>query len=190
MYLAVTRALQEERTDRIKSRTKSRDAEVNRLQSRVQRAVYQHLSMQTRQDVLSALQLFDVASELERVGDYSKNIAELADMIPGAVDWGPQTREMAQTRDHVLEMFDLTFRIVEQQDRHAAQRCEDLYGQVARYCDSTVEQVVTPGDIHAETVPRHQLALVLMLRYTKRVAAHLRNAARTMTNPYHRIGAQ
>lgn len=191
MFLFVVRALHDEQSEKVKARVKSKDQEVNALQNRVRTVIYRHLTLSHGKDLLPSLQLHDIAGEIERAGDYSKNIAELAEMIPSGVDWGSREQEMGEQRHHVLEMFDLAFRTVESGDRRAADRCNDLYGRVAVYCDRTLEQVVTADDgddDDDDMVARQHLALVLMLRYNKRVAAHLNNSVTTITNPYKRIG--
>ena len=188
MFVFVERALHEPESERIKSRVKGMDQEVNRLNRSIRRKIYQHLAMGGREDLLSSLQLHDIAKEIERIGDYSKNIAELAEMIPGGVNWGDHEGAMRDLRRQVLEMFDLAFQTVESNDATAGRKCEEIYHLAAKFCDDTVEVVVTPGEEDGDMVDRHHLALVLMLRYTKRVAAHLRNTVMTVTNPYNRIG--
>ena len=188
MFLFVVRALHEEQSEQVKARVKSKDQEVNALQNRVRSVIYRHLTLSHGKNLLPSLQLHDIAGEVERVGDYSKNIAELAEMIPSGVDWGTREKAMGEQRQYVLEMFDLAFRTVESGDRRAADRCNDLYGRVATYCDRTLERVVTASSDDSDMVERQHLALVLMLRYNKRVAAHLNNSVTTIINPYKRIG--
>ncbi len=188
MYLVVQRALHEAEDDNIRSRVKGMDRAVNHFQDDVRKRIYRHLALTRDRDLLSALQLHDIVNEIERVGDYSKNIAELAEMVPAEVDWGEHEEGMADARGKVLEMFDLCYTTVETADKEAARRCELLYQGVGNYCDDTLEALV--GHDHGEEpmVERRVLSLVLMLRYTKRVAAHLKNAVVTITNPYQRLG--
>lgn len=188
MYLVVQRALHEQKAPNIRARVKGMDRAVNLVQADVRRRVYRHLALSRERDLLSALQLHDIVNEIERVGDYSKNIAELAEMVPGEVDWGEYEAGMTAARGKVLEMFDLCSATVEKGDKDAARQCELLYQEVGRYCDDTLEVLMGPDHGDAAMVERRILSLVLMLRYTKRVAAHLKNAVVTITNPYHRLG--
>jgi phosphate uptake regulator len=188
MYAQVLEALHDQTTEQVKSRMKQMDLEVNRLQRSVRQKIYRHLSLNEGKDLLSGIQLHDIVNEIERVGDYSKNIAELVDMLSGPVDWGEREQGMRAAHRDVLKMFDETFACIEKGDRNAGRRCDELYGSVARYCDALLEEIVGEESEDAENVARSLLSLVLMLRYTKRVAAHLRNAVLTITNPYHRLG--
>lgn len=188
MYYQVLQALHDETTEQVKARMKRMDGDVNRVQRSVRQKIYRHLALSPGKDLLASLQLHDIVNEIERVGDYSKNIAELVDMLSGPVDWGSREEGMHQTHRVVLQMFDETFVCVEQDDKEAGRRCDELYGQVARYCDAQLAQIVGEGDEDSERVRRSLLSLVLMLRYTKRVAAHLRNTVLTITNPYNRLG--
>jgi phosphate uptake regulator len=190
MFVFVERALHDAESEHVKSRVKTMDLEVNRLQRSVRRKIYQHLVLSKGKDLLSSLQLHDIVNEIERVGDYSKNIAELAEMIPQGVNWGAYDEGMTTARTQLLEMFDCTFRTVEGNDKTHGRKCDDLYHQIARFCDATLGKVVTaPRDGDAR-VDRTALALALMLRYMKRVAAHLRNTVQTIMDPYTRIGYQ
>ena len=188
MFNVVLRALHEEESEHIRDRVKGMDAAVNHFQADVRRRIYRYLALSRDRDLLSALQLHDIVNEIERVGDYSKNIAELAEMVPSRVDWGEHEAGMASVRAKVLEMFDLCFQTVATSDKAAARRCELLYQEVANHCDDTLEALVTPPEDDPNMVERRILSLLLMLRYTKRVAAHLKNAVVTITNPYHRLG--
>ncbi len=188
MYLVVQRALHEQEDPNIRARVKGMDRAVNHFQSDVQQRVYRHLALSRDRNLLSALQLHDIVNEIERVGDYSKNIAELAEMVPSQVDWGEQEAGMTEARGKVLEMFDLCSATVDSGDRDAARKCELLYKEVGNYCNDTLEVLVGHDQGDELMVERRVLSLVLMLRYTKRVAAHLKNAVVTVTNPYHRLG--
>ena len=188
MYLVVQRALHERKDDNIRARVKGMDQAVNHFQDDVRTRIYRHLALSRDRDLLSALQLHDIVDEIERVGDYSKNIAELAEMVPAEVDWGEHEEGMAEVRGKVLEMFDLCYTTVETADKEAARRCELLYQDVGNYCDDTLESLVIDDDGDQPMVERRILSLLLMLRYTKRVAAHLKNAVVTITNPYQRLG--
>jgi len=190
MYIVVLRALHEAEDEHIRARIKAMDREVNQIENRVRRDIYRYLALTKERDLLSSLQLHDIVNEFERVGDYSKNIAELAEMVPAAVDWGEYEEGMALARQQVLQMFDLTFKTVENNDPRTGRQCDDLYRGVAQFCDDTIEKLFGQGDSSSELVERRVLSLLLMLRYTKRVAAHLRNAVQTIVNPYHSIGYQ
>ena len=190
MYVAVLRALHEAEDEHIRQRSKAMDREVNQIETRVRRDIYRYLALSKDHDLLSSLQLHDIVNEFERVGDYSKNIAELAEMVPAAADWGEYEEGMARARQQVLQMFDLTFQTVQGNDAATGRQCDELYRDVAQFCDDTIEKVFGQGDSSSEMVERRVLSLLLMSRYTKRVAAHLRNAVLTIVNPYHAIGYQ
>ena len=61
------------------------------------------------------------------------------------------------------------------------------YDEVSKTVDSCIKTVVAGKELN-ETVEKRHVGLVLLLRYIKRVSAHLKNIATTLVNPFHQIG--
>ncbi len=188
MYVMVLQALHDEHPDHTVERVHEKDRRVNELHAGVRRRSYQHMALKPGDELLPTLQLHEIVGEIERVGDYSKNIAELSEMIPGGVQWGSYEEGMATVKAEIVEMFDLTEHAIDTGDESSGQRVIERYESISRYCDATLAEAIRRDEGEPERVERWLLALVLMLRYSKRVAAHLRNAVLTITNPYQRLG--
>lgn len=186
MFLISTEALRGDITDEVWNRIARMDQEINRQQMNVRRNVFSHLAVARSSDLLTGLQLTSVVVDIERVGDYIKNIAELAMSTPAAVDFGAYSEGVERTERDMIALFDLTHDAIADADAKAANEVMVRYREMSVYCDRSLEEILI--DSPDEGVERSLLVLVLHLRYLKRVGAHLKNAASVIVNPYHRIG--
>ncbi len=163
-----------------------RDRQLNEYERSVRRKIVTHFSVSQRPDVNMGLILTAIVVDIERVGDYAKNISELAVGLEGPLD----TMELA---DHVREfeeildgMFSDLVVALEKSDDAKARSIMDRY----KYLSDTVEEdlrLLREGKALAGNSARAVLT-ALYLRYLKRMAAHLKNVATSVVNPYHRIG--
>ncbi len=160
-----------------------RDVGVNQLQRKIRKQVVAHLSLSgNRPEVPYSLLLVSLVKDVERIGDYAKNLAEINDIHPGGLTDDEITRELREIRRDVEESFkalSVVFgrsdreRAVEliRQGRDAAHRCEALIARVAR------------SDYDAGTVT----ALVLGTRHYKRIGGHVLNILSSIVMPIHKI---
>ena len=78
-----------------------RDVKVNRTERTIRRRIVEHLAVQPKVDMAPCLILMSVVKDAERIGDYCKNILEIASM-----GCGPLAKcEFASTFE---EVFDAT----------------------------------------------------------------------------------
>jgi phosphate transport system protein len=172
-----------EATPEARTELYQRDVRVNQLERQIRKQVVAHLSITgNRPDVPYSLLLVSLVKDVERIGDYAKNLAELDDVYPGALTEDETTRELQQIRRDAEESFkalSVVFgnadreRAVEliRQGRDAAHRCDALIGRIAR------------SDYDARTTT----ALVLATRYYKRVGGHVLNVLSSIVMPIHKI---
>jgi len=186
MFVISIEALRGEITDEVWNRLTLMDQEVNRQQMEVRRKVFSHLAVARNRDLLTGLQLVSIVSDVERVGDYTKNIGELAMSSSGSLDFGGYEEDVIQTERKMLALFDRTHAAVADNDVQAARGVMRDYRDISFFCDKSLEEILV--DAPDEGVDASMLVLVLHLRYLKRVGAHLKNAASVIINPYHRIG--
>ena len=187
MFDLVLMAVREEVHDHLRSRIAAMDKEVNEKQREVRRKVFAHLSISRGKDLQQGLELITAVIDLERVGDYTKNIAELVELIHGALNFREQQEAFDRVEALVTDVFDLTMDAFVRSDLAAAREAMSRYDQLSMICDSTLETIV--GDLkNTDSVEKRLVTLVLLLRYFKRVGAHLKNIASILVNPFHRIG--
>jgi phosphate uptake regulator len=186
MFNVVLYAMHEEKELDTRQRVASMDKALNNLQRDIRRKVYEHLAISKGSDLLTGLQLTSIVIDLERIGDYTKNMAELVDMFPEQMCWDPYEERVEWVRGSTLEQFESTRKALERQDEEAARFVIKRYNRISKSCDGVLEDIVASE--MGETVEKRFLALVLIMRYFKRVNAHLKNVATTVVNPFTDIG--
>ncbi len=186
MFRISTEALRDEITDENWNRLTQMDQEVNRQQMQVRKKVFSHLAVARARDLLTGLQLVSVVVDVERVGDYTKNIGELAKSTPGSLDFAPYDEHVRRAEDDILELFDRAHDALAHNDGNVAREAMEQYRTISHWCDRTLEEILV--EVPDGGVDRSMLILVLHIRYLKRVGAHLKNAVSVVVNPYHRIG--
>lgn len=156
-----------------------RDKRINKQMIKIRRRIVSRLSMEdSATDVPTALIFMNAVKDAERIGDYGKNIYEIAEMMPEDADlelfraWlGPRAERLGELVERTRVAF------VDSDDSESARIIADTR-QVGRECEDAIREVTaTITDV------RTAVALVLALRFYKRIASHLSNIATTVVMP-------
>lgn len=159
------------------------DQKLNQLQIDVRRKVLEHLTISPSQDILPSLILITVIVDIERIGDYSKNLLELAHKYPEELT-GPYVDEIKEIRAGVEDMFRKTYRAFTGSDKELGKEVMERHVEIAGKCEGIVERLIDDPEIGA----RLGIIYALLARFLKRVSAHLKNVASSVVNPFHRLG--
>jgi phosphate transport system protein len=167
---------------------KDKDKEVNKYEREVRRMVFNHLAVQGTADLPSGLALISIIIDIERLGDYAKNMLELALDHPGKLHGGKFEEELVRIEIAVEDNFIQTKNCFEEGKADFALKLLDKYAWVNDVCDEIVKAVVKEKD--SDIRPGDASALVLYVRWLKRINSHLRNITTSVVNPFDRIGFQ
>jgi hypothetical protein len=167
---------------------KDKDKEVNSYEREVRRMVFNHLAVQGTADLPSGLALVSIIIDIERIGDYAKNMVELAINHPGKLHGGKFDEEIIRIESAVEDSFVQTKKCFEEGDADFALELLDKYAWVNDVCDEIVVAVVKEKD--ADIRPGDAAALAVYVRWLKRINSHLRNITTSVINPFDRIGFQ
>jgi len=167
---------------------KREDKKINDFQMTVRRKVLTHFSLDTNsREVPNGLILVDMVVDIERIGDYCKNISDLTIMKKESINYGNLTDEIALIEQEVKTRFSATIDVIEDQDEDLARKLIENYKQrVSSVSDKIVDGIVK-GKVELDS-HSHSASLVLYARYLKRIGAHLKNITSTVVNAYDRIG--
>ena len=163
-----------------------RDREINRMEWEVRQKVLHHLVVGNRkEDVPATLILTSAVVDIERIGDYSKNIFELADICPReAVVEEDHAKFFREIEAQILEIFALTRDAYKEADAQKGQIAMDMHWQISERCEEMFELLASEQGLSAE----YAVIYTLLARYLKRVSSHLKNIASSVVNPFPRMG--
>jgi phosphate transport system protein len=163
------------------------DKQINRYERDVRRKVMTHLTVCGPADLAAGLVLVNVVIDIERIADYAKNIFDLARYHPRRLHAGPLEAELTRIETRVGELFRLTVNAFKSTDVEQARTIMTEYKEkLGADCEQIVRQLVT-GEV-TDLSASDAAALVLYVRYLKRIASHSRNLVSGLVNPFHRIG--
>ncbi len=163
-----------------------KDREINKYQREVRRNVLTHLTVSGVHNASAGLALVSIVIDVERIGDFTKNITELAQAHPERLDGGLFEGDLVTIEDITLKRFDLIIKALSEPDIDAARRVMSEYRDISKKCDKILDEIITEKD---KSLTVHDaVVLALYFRYLKRIAAHLVNIASSVVNPFPRIG--
>ena len=162
------------------------DREINRMEWEVRQKVLEHMVIgRSKEDVPAVLILTSAVVDIERIGDYSKNILELADICPeDTVVEEDYVRFFREIEAQILEIFALTSDAYRDADAEKAQTAMDMHWRISERCDKMFEELASEEKLPAG----HAVIYTLLARYLKRVSSHLKNIASSVVNPFPRMG--
>ena len=163
------------------------DKKINEFERDVRRKVMTHLAVGGKEDIGSGLVLVSVVIDIERIGDYTKNIYDLAVNHPKKLFAGSLEDQLAKIEKISFDLFEKSIHAFKNQD---IEKARDLMGYYKEYIssqsDAITNDIITGkiGELNAGSAS----AVGLYARYLKRIAAHSRNLISSVVNPFERIG--
>lgn len=186
MFMEAKRNLREEDTNKLTINIYDQDIAVNKFEREVRRKVLSHLAIAGAQDIYSGLMLVSIIIDIERVGDYTKNIIEIAQNHPAKLGGGIYDEDLVKVENAIDDVFSKIRSAFEKADETQARKiCED-YEWVNKLCDQHAVDYLNDRDNTLST--SDAVALSLYYRYLKRIYSHLRNVASSVINPFDKIG--
>ena len=167
---------------------KKEDRKINDYQMTVRRKVLTYFSLETSsREVPNGLILVDMVVDIERIGDYCKNISDLTLMQKASFDFGELKEEISAMEEEVRSRFSITIQGIENQDEDLARTLNDKYKKTVSSASDKIVSGIVSGDVKLDSQSK-SASLVLYARYLKRIGAHLKNITSTVVNAYDRIG--
>jgi phosphate uptake regulator len=176
--LAMSALLGDVKWDEVNDELRTLDAEVNRLEREIRRQLIVHASVFGAIETPAVLVYMSIVKDIERVGDYAKNLLDLA--RDGANFSGLPTEE-AWRSVWWEEVSRYIGEAAEAFDAWDGERSRKLLAQGDRLlsrCDERVSAIVRGDD-----PDHHPVARALALRFLKRVVAHIMNLLTAVVMP-------
>jgi phosphate transport system protein len=163
------------------------DKKLNKMHRNIRKKLFEHLSLSGGGDLFNSLSLLNVINDIERIGDYNKNIADIIKMVPQKLKLGPYQKTLIDIFNETNTFFDLTEKAFKEDDVEAAKEVLTNYRVISKNCDGLLHQIFIDHK-DKDQVDKDLISLVLLVRFFKRLNAHLKNISSTVINPFHRIG--
>ena len=167
---------------------KQRDTDINKYQRDIRKKVVTYYSISKDVTNLdSGLVLINMVVDIERIGDYTKNILDLAKHHPKKFVSEKISDDLRVVEKAVIERFKNTIKAVGEMDEEVAKELIKSYrSDLGKLSDNLVASSISGklqiGEEHKAS------SMVLYARYLKRIGAHLKNITSVVVNPFESIG--
>jgi phosphate uptake regulator len=154
------------------------DRKVNQGERSIRRELVVHASVVGAIDTPALLVYMSIVKDIERVGDYAKNLLDLARdgaRLEGHHSW-------ASLRDEVADYLERTTTVFADRDAERARAMLAEGDVLLDRFDDGVSALVRGSDEGSEPVAR-----ALALRYLKRIVAHLMNVLSSVVMPLDKL---
>jgi phosphate transport system protein len=163
------------------------DKKINEFERDVRRKIMTHLAVGGKEDIGSGLVLVSVVIDIERIGDYTKNIYDLATNHHQKLNAGSLENRLSEIEQVSFNLFEESISAFKGQNIEKARSLMDDYKEnVSSQSDSITNEIIM-GKV-SDLSPETTSAVALYARYLKRIAAHSRNLISSIVNPFERIG--
>lgn len=186
MFKASMNSLRKRDDSKLPFNIYEKDKEINEFEREVRRNVLTHLTISGIHNIVPGLALVSIVIDVERIGDYCKNITELAVAHPDRLDAGAYEKDLNEIEQVILKRFDQIVQAVSGPDVDMAAKMMSEHRGISMLCDNIVKDLIRGKDAPASSADA--IVLALYFRYLKRIAAHLTNVASSIVNPFPRIG--
>lgn len=187
MFNEAVRILRESDDQIVNLEIKKKDKLVNEYEREVRRKVMTHCTLQGPSALPSGMVLVSIVIDMERIGDYCKNILDLAKAHPQRLFVPAYEETLEEIEKEIQSRFDKSIEVLKNQDVEKASRMMSTFkAEISGICDQIDDDLVQ-GKV--EGLSRgDSAALALYVRYLKRISAHLNNMVSSVVNPFDRIG--
>ena len=163
------------------------DKKINEFERDVRRKVMTHLAVGGKEDIGSGLVLVSVVIDIERIGDYTKNIYDLALNHPKKLSSGSLESTLNDMENSTKDFLNKAIDAFKEQDIDLGRKLMmDYKKEISSISNDIVNDLVSGKN--AQFSSDQASALCLYARYLKRIAAHSRNLVSSIVNPFERIG--
>ncbi len=159
-----------------------KDISVNKREREIRRMLVEHLSIHPRQDISGCLAMMSLVKDAERIGDYSKNIFEIAIVLQGVFEEMKYLERLLSIQKRIADRFPLLKGAFLETDEDAAKRILDDYGAIKGECNKILSELLSE-----EMPTREAVATTLLSRYLKRINSHMSNIASGLVYPLDQI---
>lgn len=153
------------------------DKRINHAMQQIRREIVVHTTVHGVSSVPQCLVLMSIVKDAERVGDYSKNIFDLAELSPKPPT-GKFKDDLVDLKDRIYSLMCSCREVFDLHDEESAKKLMIVAEEIEDHCDRRISKFVS------EHKNREQGATyALAYRYFKRVTSHSFNVLTSIAQP-------
>lgn len=153
------------------------DKRINHAQQAIRREIVIHATVHGAISFPACLVLFSIVKDAERVGDYAKNIFDLAELSKDPPD-GEHKVDLVKLKDRISVLMASCRQAFDKQDEEVAKELILEAEAIEDHCDDQISKILTkaePLELDA--------TFALAYRYFKRIASHSLNVLTSIVQP-------
>ena len=165
-----------------RTRIYQQDVQVNKLERTIRKQLIAHLSLGHPASLPYGLLLMSLVKDVERLGDYAKNLSEVRDYHTDPLPDDEYVAVLKEIRIGVERAFAMTADVFAMSDRERALNLIREGRDLGHRCESLFQRVAG-SNYNA----RMATAVVLGTRFYKRIGAHVLNILSSVVMPLHKL---
>ncbi len=185
MVQAASDSLRRSDTANVELDIRKADVTINKYQRETRRQVLTHMAVSSSADFAPALVLTSIVIDVERLGDYAKNITELAQAHPKALKAFNYEKGVQDLENRVTQGFNRVSEAFKESNEAQAGALMATHKEFSNLADGILESLIKGEDTLSKG---DAVTLALYVRYLKRTESHLNNIVSSVVNPFPRIG--
>ncbi|MFC1949981.1 PhoU domain-containing protein [Chloroflexota bacterium] len=168
--------------DRIPQSFYDVDIATNNQEREIRQLLLEHLSLHPTHDTSGCLALMSLVKDAERIGDYAKNIFEVAVLNKGTIKDIKYFERISAAEQRIASQLPLLKQAFMESDEKLAEEILKNYTPIKRECDYMLQ------DLYKDQLSTQEaVATALLSRYLKRINSHLSNIASGIIYPLNEI---
>ena len=153
------------------------DRQINATEVEIRRALLVHASVHGGIDTPEVLAFMNMIKDLERIGDYNKNIFDIAEEGESFTE-SSELETILSLRDEVSSRISLMGEILSVRDEERARTYIERGDEMRKDFDRRVNELLHSTEAAVTAVPK-----ALLFRFLKRVSAHSSNVVSAVVMP-------
>ena len=153
------------------------DRQINATEVEIRRALLVHASVHGGIDTPEVLAFMNMIKDLERIGEYNKNIFDLAEEGVSFTE-SSELETILSLRDEVSSRISLMGEILSVRDEERARTYIERGDEMRKDFDRRVNELLHSTEAAVTAVPK-----ALLFRFLKRVSAHSSNVVSAVVMP-------
>ena len=159
------------------------DIRVNQSERKLRKLAITHMAVgRDPATIPHTLLLMSLIKDVERLGDYAKNLTELRDFFDGPFPDSLEGTELQLVRKTTDAAFDAVRAVLDGADHNAAMDRIRQLKDAGRRCDNAI-----PAIARSAATTEQAVVLTATARHYKRIGGHLLNLFTSVVMPLHKV---